>query len=1343
MTLRPRTLHLSTDGRLLTLNVKWGGHLIQLVNAYLPNKTPPKLEFINTRLVPVLAKHATADPLRLWAGDFNFDHNPSLDRMTRDPVTHLPTRPTATSTPEGVLWDAVLGTMVDAYRSLHPTGKDVSRYAWLRWPTPGQPFEARFQGAARLDRVYISLRHLQYLAATRPTSKGINPADITLDHVLVTGLLLARAAPALPPPGTDGVPNWPRRLTIAAQFSQVPDLVARCRVELVALIALAPTGDTLFTEWFQKEFKKGWRRITAALNREFQARIAALHAPESAAVVAAYEEMVAAEAGSELDACMEAYTTASAAQASAEALVPPAPLPRGMHQLRYDKPSPWISEWIHHGNKQGPVGVRLPSGAITTQPVRCASHLIDGYAATSAASATDPAATTEVLDALHQASEGALAPKAEELGDLVTAAEVLQAIDGCKPGTAPGPDGIPVMMFKLVKVQLAPLLVRFYNAMFTSDTAPAGFAHGIISGIPKETDPGPLVEGPKTRPITVLDMTYRILAKVHVNRLAPCMEGVIHSAQAAFIPGRSIADAIWLPQMVGALLECSPAAASVFTLSCDIAKAYDTLDRQFLWTVMEIMGVGAGFLRWCKLLYSNTTACVAFRGFVGKTALFTAGTRQGCPLAPLLFLFAIHALLVFLDRQVPRCVRGGEDIGSSAFADDVNALVASLDDVPAVEEAFATFGDASGLRLSVPKLKGYHIGLLDPGVPSYGAFQVVDRCRHLGITIARGSGRASANWTPHFNTFYGRCTSISHLNLSTLARARNVSAYGVSTLFFSGDYGPLPAPVVVDQFLSLAAKLVDAGRAPADQRSWFSGFRSDIIQGRLVDGGLGVTPILAHMQARQARWGLQLIIDATPSLPFRIGRHVLATCAAREGWKGFYQLQLILPRTPTGSGGPTLCRLIKAVRALPPLVLDPALPPGPWCYGAPLWGNPFILAGGGTSSHSLCLEDLPEAVGFSAPPSPMRTLGDLLRFTALLTTINWSVPFIPDDHLRVILEGHLGTRRVQGWGPLGPRQTPAFSSVMGHVAALTDRIRPDWKSAALAFFQSDDHFPQPAPSPSLAEAAAVLLAHLGWQDGPRFLPTGDYTVHWGTKMIHAVSDTAVEQRRRMAAYAVLALPPVGADVAPAVATAAPEVACQPTRRFLRLVQRLPWRSDHLGVAWRLLHNAYPLSARMTQAKYRRPCTCGFALPDRAHCFWECPYTLPVRSLIEARLQTVAPAGHTVVLQRHHIWLSIPPIPDLHEGAWCVVCVAALNAMDSTRCTVTRLSINAVPAGGSVPPSSVPAIRQQALRAGPACFWKLLHNFASARRPDGWRVGLSASEPFFAPLPHHPFLMVVT
>jgi hypothetical protein len=302
--------------------------------------------------------------------------------------------------------------------------------------------------------------------------------------------------------------------------------------------------------------------------------------------------------------------------------------------------------------------------------------------------------------------------------------------------------------------------------------------------------------------------------------------------------------------MIGAYLKCSPSAPSVIALSCDIAKAYDTVDRQFLWDVMEIMGVGAGFLRWCKLLYSNTTASAVFRGYLGKTAVFDAGARQGCPLAPLLFLFAIHALLVFLARRGPRCVRGGVDISSSAFADDLNAFVDSLAAIPAVEADLAVFGNASGLRLSIPKLQGFYLGQQDPGVASYGAFRAVDTCRVLGVMVQSGTGHPTTDWTSRMATLRKRCETLSHCGLpSRFARAANASAFGLQTFFFQGEFSGIPPEEVVLEIRKLVARFVDRGLGPSSKKRKFSGVRADQLEGAPIDGGFGLLPLLPQMLA--------------------------------------------------------------------------------------------------------------------------------------------------------------------------------------------------------------------------------------------------------------------------------------------------------------------------------------------------------------------------------------------------------------------------------------------------------------------------------------------------------------
>jgi hypothetical protein len=82
-------------------------------------------------------------------------------------------------------------------------------------------------------------------------------------------------------------------------------------------------------------------------------------------------------------------------------------------------------------------------------------------------------------------------------------------------------------------------------------------------------------------------------------------------------------------------------------------------------------------------------------------------------------------------------------------------------------------------------------------------------------------------------------------------------------------------------------------------------------------------------------------------------------------------------------------------------------------------------------------------------------------------------------------------------------------------------------------------------------------------------------------------------------------------------------------------------------------------------------------------------------------------------------------------------------MDSVRRTTTRLSISAAGASGSGTPTAarLRTIRQQAVRSGKARFLKLLHDFASRWCPTSWRGGLSATNPFIASSPTHPFVIV--
>jgi hypothetical protein len=188
--------------------------------------------------------------------------------------------------------------------------------------------------------------------------------------------------------------------------------------------------------------------------------------------------------------------------------------------------------------------------------------------------------------------------------------EVAKAMRSSRPGTAPGPDGLPLLVYKRCHALLVPLLTRVFSAIGRCGNLPTGFLDGVIVGIDKggvATDPA------NYRPITLLNTDYRLLARVFADRLQPALQGAISPTQTAFMRGRRIGENILTIQLLlHALMPRSRAAAALR----DFVKAYDTVDREFLFKVMAAMGVGDGFMHWVRLLLGGTHACAVMNGYV-------------------------------------------------------------------------------------------------------------------------------------------------------------------------------------------------------------------------------------------------------------------------------------------------------------------------------------------------------------------------------------------------------------------------------------------------------------------------------------------------------------------------------------------------------------------------------------------------------------------------------------------------------------------------------------------------------------------------------------------------------
>eukprot|EP00644_Phytophthora_capsici_P019374 jgi/Phyca11/51451/gw1.173.9.1 len=101
--------------------------------------------------------------------------------------------------------------------------------------------------------------------------------------------------------------------------------------------------------------------------------------------------------------------------------------------------------------------------------------------------------------------------------------------------------------------------------------------------------------------------------------------------------------------------ENEAATESAGILLLDFAKAYDTVDRVFLLEVLRQYGFSEGFVALLERLHTNTVSHFLVNGELSAPLLVQSGIRQGCPLAPLLFILAAEVLSLAVEQN-PRIV---------------------------------------------------------------------------------------------------------------------------------------------------------------------------------------------------------------------------------------------------------------------------------------------------------------------------------------------------------------------------------------------------------------------------------------------------------------------------------------------------------------------------------------------------------------------------------------------------------------------------------------------------------------------------------------------------------------
>ena len=117
-------------------------------------------------------------------------------------------------------------------------------------------------------------------------------------------------------------------------------------------------------------------------------------------------------------------------------------------------------------------------------------------------------------------------------------------------------------------------------------------------------------------------------------------------------------------------------------------------------TTLQKVGIEGSYLNIIKTIYDKPTANIILNGEKLKTFPLRSGTRQGCPLLPLLFSIALEVLATAIreEKEIKGIQIGREEVKLSLFADE-NPKDATRKLLQLINE----FGKVAGYKINAQK----------------------------------------------------------------------------------------------------------------------------------------------------------------------------------------------------------------------------------------------------------------------------------------------------------------------------------------------------------------------------------------------------------------------------------------------------------------------------------------------------------------------------------------------------------------------------------------------------------------------------------------------------------------
>ena len=269
---------------------------------------------------------------------------------------------------------------------------------------------------------------------------------------------------------------------------------------------------------------------------------------------------------------------------------------------------------------------------------------------------------------------------------------------------SPGSTGFTTEFFKFFWSDISYFVVNSINYGFENKHMSQTQKEGIITCIPKVGKSRKYIKN--WRPISLLNITYKIASGSIANRLKRILPTVIDIDQSGFISNRFTGDNLRL--IYDVLTYSQQQQQKGLLVLIDFEKAFDTVAWSFIEKCLNFYNFKNDIIQWIKAFYTDIKSTVIVNNEPTPWFEIKRGCRQGDPISPYIFLLCgeILAHMIRQNDNIKGYSVNEQEVKISQYADDTSLFLdGSAESFEYCIHTVLEYAKYSGLAMNYEKTK--------------------------------------------------------------------------------------------------------------------------------------------------------------------------------------------------------------------------------------------------------------------------------------------------------------------------------------------------------------------------------------------------------------------------------------------------------------------------------------------------------------------------------------------------------------------------------------------------------------------------------------------------------------